>query len=425
MTTTGVTDASGVAKAYFTSTTVGSVTVTGTIDVGGVQTPLTDYTVTPNTPYSTIQFVTGPPVTGNPGGGGGTGGGGTGGGGTGGGPGGGGGGNPGGGGSGGNGSGDPDPDGGFSHEYVLPDYDFRIADGQQQDSVYARISDASGNPVANYDVTFFISTSPVAGTISSGAQIVGAAAGMITVKTNQYGIAAIPVTSTQPGTVYIAAQIIDPKTNLPAQIDFSAKMITFVAQPDVTNPLTSLTVIIREALADGTQQTEVKAHIVDLGGNIMPNQQVYFTVDSGAGTIVTPQPVMTDANGDAYIYITSKTPGDVLITATVNDKKIVYGSPARVHFATINIYVPRVFTPNNDGTNDVLKPILVGISEFHYFSVYNRWGNLIFTTQDANQGWDGRFKGVVQPVETYLWIAEGIATDGRKIVQRGMVSLVR
>ncbi|MDP4215934.1 MAG: gliding motility-associated C-terminal domain-containing protein, partial [Bacteroidota bacterium] len=100
-------------------------------------------------------------------------------------------------------------------------------------------------------------------------------------------------------------------------------------------------------------------------------------------------------------------------------------SPARVRFAAINIYVPRVFTPNGDGTNDVLKPILVGIAQFHYFSVYNRWGNLVFTTQDANIGWDGRFKGVLQPVETYLWIAEGIDNQGKKVVQKGMVSLVR
>ena len=46
-------------------------------------------------------------------------------------------------------------------------------------------------------------------------------------------------------------------------------------------------------------------------------------------------------------------------------------------------------------------------------------------TQDPNQGWDGTFKGVPQPVETYLWIAEGIDENGRKIVQKGMTSLVR
>ncbi|HEY6901141.1 MAG TPA: T9SS type B sorting domain-containing protein, partial [Puia sp.] len=195
--------------------------------------------------------------------------------------------------------------------------------------------------------------------------------------------------------------------------------------PDVNNPLTNLSVVIYEALADGVQQTQVKAHIVDLDGNIMAGQEVVFMLDSGDAKIVTPAPVYTDANGDAYIYITSTKPGFALITATVGGEKIIFGSPARVKFAPINIYVPKVFTPNNDGTNDLLKPILVGIAEFHYWSIYNRWGNLIYTSQDPNRGWDGTFKGVAQPVETYVWIAEGVDVNGKKIVQKGMTSLVR
>lgn len=91
----------------------------------------------------------------------------------------------------------------------------------------------------------------------------------------------------------------------------------------------------------------------------------------------------------------------------------------------IDIYVPRVFTPNNDGKNDEVRPILVGITTFHYFNIYNRWGNLVFSTKDANAGWDGRFKGVLQPVETYLWIAEGLDKDKKKVTRRGMISLVR
>jgi gliding motility-associated-like protein len=394
----------------FTSTTAGTFPVVSATWNGN---PIKNQGGTSTT--VSVTFVAGPPVTGDPGP--------TTGGGTGSGP-------STGGGTSGNGSTDPNPNNGYTHEYVLESYNFRIADGFKQDSVYVLVTDGSAtpNPIANYDVTFFISTSPNVGTITSGANIVGSspsAPGTIKVQTNAKGIAAIAVTSIMDGTLWIGAKIIDPKTNLLTEVDLSPQMITFLTSPDVTNPLTSLTTIVYEALADGKQQTEVKAHIVDLHGNIMPNQAVYFAIDSGSGTIVTPQPAYTDANGDAYIFITSQTTGDVLITATVEDKKIIFGSPARVHFAPINIYVPRVFTPNNDGTNDILKPILVGIAQFHYFSIYNRWGNLIFTTQDPNQGWDGTFRGVPQPVETYLWIGEGIDTNGKKIVQRGMVSLVR
>jgi adhesin/invasin len=406
MTTTGTT-VGGVATAYFTSAVVGSVQVQAQING---TTYLNDQ-ANPANNYVTIQFVVGQAVPGQPGGGGA--------GGT----------NPGGGGlppgSGGSGTGgsgstgntNPGSNSGYTVLFVTQD--FQLADGTHQDSVYAYITDANKHPVPGASVTFSIQNTPTSGTATAAAQLVGQASAT----TNANGIAGIGVVSTKPGTVYIDAILT--VGGVSVLIDGSYQVVTFLNMPDVNNPLTALIVVIYEALADGSQQTEVKAHIVDLDGNIMPDQAVTFTIDSGNATIVTPQPAMTDANGDAYIYITSKTPGYVKITATVNGQSIIYGSPAKVKFAPINIYVPKVFTPNNDGTNDVLKPILVGISAFHYFSVYNRWGNLIYTTQDANQGWDGTFKGVAQPVETYLWIAEGIDVAGKKIVQKGMTSLVR
>ncbi|HVU98122.1 MAG TPA: Ig-like domain-containing protein [Puia sp.] len=420
ITTTGVTQG-GVAKAYFKSSVIGSVQVQAQIDINGTPTYLTDLNATTND-YTTIQFVAGPPVGGGNGGGGN--GGGNGGGGNGGGNGGGGGGN-GGGSGGGTGTGSNN---GITNLFIRQPYDYQLADGVKQDSLIAYVTDAGGNPLTGIKVTFIWHTTPEQGTIANGAKFVGDSVDQLTVG----GFARIAVTSIDTGTLFVEAYFTDPATNQPVSIWVADngpinnyETIHFVTAPDVTNPLTALFTIIPEALADGQQQTEVKAHIVDLNGYAMPDQPVTFAVDSGSGTIVTPQPVYTDANGDAYIFITSKTPGDVLITATVDDKKIIFGSPARVRFAPINIYVPRVFTPNNDGTNDILRPILVGIAQFHYFSIYNRWGNLIFTTQDAGQGWDGTFRGVPQPVETYLWIAEGIDTNGKKIVQRGMVSLVR
>jgi gliding motility-associated-like protein len=244
------------------------------------------------------------------------------------------------------------------------------------------------------------------------------------VTTDASGNAIMKITNTVAGTVWIDATI-DYNGNPTALIDGAYKEVTFTNFPDVTNPATRLIVIVYEALADGTSTTVVKAHVVDQHGDPLPGWDVTFKVDSGAAQIITPGPWTTDANGDVSIELTSSKPGFALITATVNDQSITFGSPARVKFAAINIYVPKVFTPNGDGTNDVLKPILVGISAFHYFNVYNRWGNLIFTTQDPNVGWDGRFKGVPQPVETYLWIAEGIDINGKKIVAKGMTSLVK
>jgi gliding motility-associated-like protein len=296
--------------------------------------------------------------------------------------------------------------------------DYATADGVAVDSVKAHITDKFGNQVgANVAVTFTITNG---GTLAAGvAQIVGNVQ-TITLLTDANGNIEAGLISPKDGTVSINAYIFGSSI-----IDGSAKTVTFVNKPDVTNPETKLIVIVYQAMADGTSITVVKAHVVDQNGVPLPGQDVTFAIDSGSATIITPQPVTTDLNGEASIQITSKKAGFVLITATVGGQSITFGSPARVKFVPINIYVPPVFTPNGDGNNDVLKPILVGIATFHYFSVYNRWGNLIFTTEDPNTGWDGRFKGVAQPVETYLWIAEGIDMQGNKIVQKGMTTLVR
>jgi len=362
----------------------------------------------------TVTFTAGVAVPGNPGGGG-AGGTSPGGGGL----------PPGGGGSGTGGTGPggdntgPGSNSGYTVLFVRQDN--QLSNGQQQDSVIAYITDANTNAVVGVPVTFSIEITPNAGTISSGAQFVG----NTTVSTDDSGMARIAMTSTTPGTVYVVATMVDPTSGNTVLIDGSYQIVTFVDKPDTSNPQTALTVIVYEALTDGVSRTAVEAHVVGMNGQVMSDQPVTFSIDSGTAQIVTAQPVYTDGNGNAIIYLTSTTPGYALVTATVDGLPIDYGSPARVYFAPINIYVPRVFTPNGDGVNDVLKPILVGIASFQYFTVYNRWGNIVYQTTDPNQGWDGTMKGVPQPVETYLWIAAGIDTNGKTIVQKGMTSLVR
>ena len=89
------------------------------------------------------------------------------------------------------------------------------------------------------------------------------------------------------------------------------------------------------------------------------------------------------------------------------------------------IFVPDVFTSNGDGVNDVIKPIAPGIVKLRCFKVFNRWGNLIFETTDLNKGWDGKYKGAIQPADTYLWLVEGTDANGTLIKKTGMLTLVR
>jgi gliding motility-associated-like protein len=372
---------------------VGSVTITATFVVGGVT-----YTIPVN---QTVNFVTGPPVQSNPG-------------------------NPGpfGGGGSGSGTGPSNPSNptgpGAGYTYLAMTYNNVPADGVSTDTATAYITDAEGHPVSDVMVVF---TLHAGGPANGGALFQPQAEIQDTVYTNANGFAAMAISDTIPGDAWVDASIY--VGGVLTVINGSSATAVFTQAPDVTNPNTRLIVVVYEAVDDGTSTTTVEAQIVDGSGNPVAGASVQFAIDSGSAQFVGSQPVLTNANGDAIINLTSTTVGYALVTATVNGKAIIFGSPARVYFSGINIYVPRAFSPNGDGVNDLLKPILVGIETFQYFTVYNRWGNIVFTTTDPNQGWDGTFKGVPQPVETYLWIAQGIDVNGRKIVAKGMTSLVR
>jgi gliding motility-associated-like protein len=67
------------------------------------------------------------------------------------------------------------------------------------------------------------------------------------------------------------------------------------------------------------------------------------------------------------------------------------------------IWVPNVFTPNGDGTNEIFKPVTTEIQKLTMF-IYNRWGEMIFETSDINGGWDGKFHGNEVPTGVYFWV---------------------
>jgi gliding motility-associated-like protein len=90
-----------------------------------------------------------------------------------------------------------------------------------------------------------------------------------------------------------------------------------------------------------------------------------------------------------------------------------------------DIYVPTAFTPNGDGLNDILRPIVAGIKEFKYFAVYNRWGQTVFYSSNQSQGWDGTFKGKYQTSGVFIWLAEGIDDKGNSIKRKGTVVLIK
>lgn len=93
--------------------------------------------------------------------------------------------------------------------------------------------------------------------------------------------------------------------------------------------------------------------------------------------------------------------------------------------AAPDIFVPNAFTPNGDGRHDQIRPSPVGIKEFHYFRIYNRWGQLIYHSTIPTSGWTGIMNGKQMPTSTYAWEAKGIDYAGKAIIKRGTFVLIR
>jgi gliding motility-associated-like protein len=88
--------------------------------------------------------------------------------------------------------------------------------------------------------------------------------------------------------------------------------------------------------------------------------------------------------------------------------------------------MPDAFTPNGDGINDLFRIPASTPQEISRFSVYDRWGALVFSTANSGIGWDGSFNGKRQPAGAYIWVIDytDLLTHRHQRV-RGTVMLIR
>jgi len=116
-------------------------------------------------------------------------------------------------------------------------------------------------------------------------------------------------------------------------------------------------------------------------------------------------------------YITLISPEGCISTDTLK---------VRVFDSSItDIFVPKSFTPNGDGNNDILYPYIAGIQSFHYFKVFDKFGQMVYESRNATEGWDGTKRGSKLPMDVYLWMAEGTDQNGQLIQKTGNILLIR
>lgn len=89
-----------------------------------------------------------------------------------------------------------------------------------------------------------------------------------------------------------------------------------------------------------------------------------------------------------------------------------------------SLFVPNVFTPNGDSLNDSFGAIGYGIKEYTMM-IYNRWGDLLFTSYHINQKWDGTFNGKASPDGVYFFIISASSNSGRNYNMNGTLQILR
>lgn len=126
-----------------------------------------------------------------------------------------------------------------------------------------------------------------------------------------------------------------------------------------------------------------------------------------------------EVGDSAYVYVT--------ISPRDNSDCIVSDSVLVCALDIPGLFVPSAFTPNGDTDNDLLK-ILGDTEEFdlEVFQVYNRWGEIVFETDNFNVGWDGIYKDKEQELDVYVYYLKAQHQEtGENNEQQGHVTLLR
>ena len=90
-----------------------------------------------------------------------------------------------------------------------------------------------------------------------------------------------------------------------------------------------------------------------------------------------------------------------------------------------SIFVPSAFSPNSDGRNDQFHFIAAGMKTVEYFNVYNRWGQMVYSSSSPQPGWDGNLGGRAQASGIYIWSVRAIDYTGAVYTRKGTLMLVR
>jgi gliding motility-associated-like protein len=189
----------------------------------------------------------------------------------------------------------------------------------------------------------------------------------------------------------------------------------------------STTVTVSSINATGANAT-ADPNAIPTGGSstlfATPNNAAYNYSWSPPATLSNPNSSSTTATPPQTTdYTVTITDGNAQIgfcTGTATVRVIVYdfvcGEPT--------IFIPNAFTPNGDGNNDLLFVRGENIERM-YLAIYNRWGELVFDTNDQSIGWDGTYRGKPVDPAVFVYHLDLDCVDGQNYLKKGNVTVIR
>ncbi|MEX2233341.1 MAG: gliding motility-associated C-terminal domain-containing protein [Cyclobacteriaceae bacterium] len=123
-----------------------------------------------------------------------------------------------------------------------------------------------------------------------------------------------------------------------------------------------------------------------------------------------------DLNHQTFVYQVNANAAEAGLGQAVSNRVFILKDP--------NLFHPTAFTPNGDNLNDIFSVFGQYVVGFE-MKIFNRWGELLFTTDNIETGWDGNFRGSEMPEGTYSFIAHITDRAGRTFKRSGSVLLLR
>ena len=211
---------------------------------------------------------------------------------------------------------------------------------------------------------------------------------------------------------------------------------TYLTNPDIPNPntkpdstITYTVVVSNDCFSDDTSITITIFQLPTANGG--PDNSIYrnqtTTLTGSGGETYTWYPTYGLNNPDDAVTIAGPfNTTKYILTVTDLDGCVNYDTVIVYVLNDVILLIPTAFSPNGDGINDIFRISKhINIERLINFTIYNRWGNLVFETSDIEAGWDGTLKGRGQMLGVYVWYVKALDYDGNIIVRKGNVTLLR